>query len=293
MTQSLVTLAIDTGAAPPSSFRIFRRGSNSTRKGAVLFDDAAARAVMADYRTHGTDIAIDLEHLSLDPDARHHDPDARGWCRLEVRGGELWAVDVRWTADGAERLRARRQRYISPAFQRGSDGRPRSLHNIAITSTPATDEAPALVAASARAPVRRLSDTAVRAIAGLPTTAPRPAQKAPVMTRPIIALTATDRELCRLSGTDTGAFLAQKRKLAARDIALAGGEADAEAADDDAEPLTLTAETSAKIAAAASAAGQDPTEFLEALVMKALAAPPAPAGPAPKIKKVTQEYHPL
>lgn len=281
MTQSLVTLAIDTGASPPSSFRIFRRGSNSTRKGAVLFDDAAARAVMADYRAHGTDIAIDLEHLSLDPEARHHDPDARGWCRLEVRGGELWAVDVRWTADGAERLRARRQRYISPAFRRGADGRPRSLHNIAITSTPATDEAPALVAASARAPV-----------AGLPT-APRPAQKAPIMTRPIVTLTATDKELCRLSGTDTGAFLAQKRKLAARDIALAGGEADAEAADDDAEPLTLSAEASAKIAAAASAAGQDPTEFLEALVMKALAAPPAPAGPAPKIKKVTQEYHPL
>lgn len=279
---SFFTLSIDTDAEPaPRAFRIFRRGVNPSRKGPVLFDDQAARQVMADYEKHGTDLMIDLEHLSLDVDSPSHDPDARGWCKLELRNGELWACDVRWTPDGSTRLRARRQRYISPAFRRGADNRPLYLHNIAITSTPATDRAEALIAASSRAPVR-LSDAAVRAIAGL-STAPHPAQKAHTVNRSLVALTAADRELCRLNGTDPQKFLAQKQKLHAHDVTLAGGEPDA------VEALTLTAEASAKVNAAAEAAGQDPLDFLEALVAKALAATPSPA---PAVKKVTQEFHP-
>jgi phage I-like protein len=149
---ALLTLSVAAGESPPREFRIFAAGPNASRKGTVVFDDEAARAVMASYQQHGTDIMLDLEHLSLDDDNRNFDPDARGWCRLEVRGGELWAVDVRWTPDGETRLREKRQRYISPAFTVDpASKRVRELVNIAITAMPATDKLTPLVAARARA----------------------------------------------------------------------------------------------------------------------------------------------
>jgi phage I-like protein len=136
----------------PSEFRIFQRGINETSKGNFLFDDKAAKLVMTAYRKHGVDLMIDLEHLSLDEESRAFDPDARGWCQLEVRkDGSLWAVNVRWTPDGERRLRNRLQRYVSPTFLADEKSRRISaIFNIAICATPATHNTPALVAASKR-----------------------------------------------------------------------------------------------------------------------------------------------
>jgi hypothetical protein len=139
--------------APPIEFRIFSAGENTTTKGTFLFDAVAARDVMSAYEAHGTDLMIDLEHLSLEsPKASlGFDPDARGWCKLEVRNGELWAAQVSWTPDGAARLTEKRQRYTSPAFEFDSEThRITRLLNIAITALPATDNLQPLVAASRR-----------------------------------------------------------------------------------------------------------------------------------------------
>lgn len=139
------------GDAPPSEFRIFAAGENATTKGVFVFDQQAAADVMAAYQRHGNDVMIDLEHLSLEDtvQSRNFDPDARGWCRLELRGGELWATGVTWTPDGEARLRDKRQRYVSPAFDVDPDTRRITrILNIAITALPATDHTPALVAAS-------------------------------------------------------------------------------------------------------------------------------------------------
>lgn len=151
----MTTLAIDVGAdgALPSEFRLFVPGVNETMKGTFLFDSVAAESVMAAYRARANDLAIDLEHQMLDG-APSPDPtakDARGWCKLELRAdGSLWAVSVTWTADGAERLAGRRQRYVSPAFAVDEKtSRVTSILNIAITAIPATHGTPALVAASA------------------------------------------------------------------------------------------------------------------------------------------------
>ncbi len=145
-----VTLTID-ATDPPKEFRIFRKGMNKTSKGDFLFDDEAAKSVMAEYRQHGVDIMIDLEHLSLDSEGTNYDPSAYGWCKLELRGGELWAVNVSWTTAGAQRLRKKESRYISPAFHYLTDnGRITEIYNIAICAVPATYETPALVAASKR-----------------------------------------------------------------------------------------------------------------------------------------------
>lgn len=148
------TLAIGVGAdgALPTEFRLFTAGWNDTENGRFLFDADAAASVMAAHAKWGVDLMIDLEHQALNsgtpPEANARD--ARGWFRLELRqDGSLWAVGVTWTPDGEQRLRDKRQRYVSPAF--GVDpetSRVTSIINVALVAIPATHDTPALVAAS-------------------------------------------------------------------------------------------------------------------------------------------------
>jgi phage I-like protein len=139
---------VEAGDELPTEFRIFVAGWNDSENGRVLFDDAAAAATMAAWEKHGVDRMIDLEHLSLDQESASFDPDARGWTKLELRDGELWAVDVRWTEDGADRLRTKRQRFISPTFFFDDKSkRVTKILNIALTALPATHDIAPLVAA--------------------------------------------------------------------------------------------------------------------------------------------------
>jgi hypothetical protein len=148
-------------AEPPKEFRLFVSGVNETEKGPFLFDEEAATSVMDAYATWGVDLMIDLEHQALegdvppDPTAR----DARGWCNLELReDGSLWAVNVQWTEDGAERLKQKRQRYISPAFTFDvNTNRIMSLTNIALVAMPATRGTPALMSKRKPRDLRKLS----------------------------------------------------------------------------------------------------------------------------------------
>jgi hypothetical protein len=146
-------LSLDSAGKTPSEFLVWRAGRNPTRNGfVVLFDDVAAASVMAAYREHGVDVMLDLEHMSLDDRHPNWTPDAVGWAQLEMRGGDLWAVNVRWTPDGTRRLSEQTQRYTSPTFRcEAVDGdertqRPTALVNIALVAMPATDQLPALVA---------------------------------------------------------------------------------------------------------------------------------------------------
>lgn len=131
----------------PTEFRLFKAGWNETSKGRFLFDSEAAASVMARYRRGGVDLMIDLEHGSLDAPTRADSADARGWFKLALRNGELWAVSVTWTPDGARRLSERTQRYISPAFNVGLEtSRITEILNAAIVTMPATYGASAVAA---------------------------------------------------------------------------------------------------------------------------------------------------
>lgn len=147
-----MALSVELGAdgAPPTEFRIFTPGWNKSTKGDFLFDAQAAASVIKAYEAWGVDKMIDLEHQSLDEDTPVEPTarDARGWAKLELRDGELWAVGVTWTPDGAQRLSEKRQRYVSPAFAFDKKTkRIESVLNIAICAIPATHHTPALVAA--------------------------------------------------------------------------------------------------------------------------------------------------
>lgn len=139
------------GDEPPTEFRLFAAGEVETTKGTFTFDESSAASVMAEYAAHGIDLMIDYDHASLasvtlDPAQTGK---AAGWFNLEVRGGELWAVNVRWTEAAAEALRAKEWRFMSPAFST-EDGRITSVLNVAITNLPATRRLEPLMAASAK-----------------------------------------------------------------------------------------------------------------------------------------------
>lgn len=137
---------------PPTEFRIFTAGVVSTTKGVFLFDDKAAVAVMTAYQEHGADIPVDYDHMMLDPFAPMGGGKAAGWLKLEMRSGELWAADVRWTPAGADCLKNAEYRYISPAFYTDDEGRMSRLINVALTNLPATHGLDPLVAANQKTP---------------------------------------------------------------------------------------------------------------------------------------------
>lgn len=137
---------------PPTEFRIFRRGVNSSVKGDFLFDDQAAQLVMAAYREHGVDVSIDFDHHTLAA-ASGVKAVAAGWFSLDLRDGELWACNVRWTPNAAAHLQTGEYRYFSPLFDCDpKTGRVEKLVNAGLTNTPALHDLEALVAASANHP---------------------------------------------------------------------------------------------------------------------------------------------
>lgn len=163
MILTLSTALFVPGAPLPTEFRIFHYGINPTENGYdVLFDERAAKSIAARLAKWGADIMVDLEHKSLlDPASPGHDPDARGWLKLEVRKDEqgrpeLWATNVRWTSDGERRLTEGTQRYPSPAFRLDADKRVIEIFNVALVAMPGLDHCEPL-AASRTTPMKKLS----------------------------------------------------------------------------------------------------------------------------------------
>lgn len=141
------------GDEPPNEFRIFTAGTVETSKGTFTFDEAAASAVMADYAKQGNELMVDYDHaslagISLDP---AQSGKAAGWFNIELRSGELWATNVRWTQPAADALRRKEWRYMSPAFSTGEGGQILGLLNVALTNIPATRKLEPLMAASVTA----------------------------------------------------------------------------------------------------------------------------------------------
>jgi len=147
-----ISLPVEEGKPPPREFRIFAAGVNETDKGPIVFNDEAAAAVMAEYTRRGNRIVIDLEHDSINAAARvarNDAGDARARCDLAVRAGpELWAVNVDWTPDGADRVSVRRsQDSISPVVFFDSETRvAKEVFNLALVAQPAMHNAPSLAA---------------------------------------------------------------------------------------------------------------------------------------------------
>lgn len=126
---------------PPSEFRVFAAGLFDTTKGPFLFDLDASASVLRCAADYGNELNVDYNHGQAD--SWPVDPAlagrSAGWFKLELRNGELWAVDVRWTPAAHAAIANREWRFISPWFSYDGDTRRiAELHNVALTNTPAT-----------------------------------------------------------------------------------------------------------------------------------------------------------
>lgn len=128
---------------PPEAFRIFRAGVNESDYGPVTFDDIAAAMVMQNARDKGNPFYFDFNHGMTIEGATDEQAKAAGTFDLEVRDGELWASNCRYTENGSARLTAREYNLFSPYFRTLTDAdgtcRPYELLNVAFVNLAGLD----------------------------------------------------------------------------------------------------------------------------------------------------------
>lgn len=143
MSHERVTLVNKT-AVPveaPARVLVIPWGEVASKSRDMVVDEESARAVVEAFTAHGVDLPIDYEHQTLGGD--YASPDgtapAAAWIKsLQPEPGVgIWA-NVEWTQRGAELVRAKEYRYLSPvAIVRKRDGKVMALQSVALTNTPA------------------------------------------------------------------------------------------------------------------------------------------------------------
>ncbi len=125
---------------PPTAFRIWKAGANVTDHGPTLFTDRSAKMLLEEQARRGNRYSFDINHLALNKEAPLESQRSVGWFDIDVRNGELWAVNCEFAdfvRDGLTK-EPPAWKYHSPAYDVTEDGEVISLLNIAITNTPAT-----------------------------------------------------------------------------------------------------------------------------------------------------------
>lgn len=128
-------------AEPPSRLLLIPWGRVKATRGDFTLDDSAAAEIIARFTDQGVDLMIDLEHASvpdMNPKPEAGAP-AMGWVKslVAVPGEGLYCEGVEWTPRGAELVRNKEYRYLSPAlFQEKETLRPFRIHSIALVNRP-------------------------------------------------------------------------------------------------------------------------------------------------------------
>ncbi len=151
-------------SGPPTAFRVWKAGANTTDHGPTLFTERSAKLLLEDQARRGNRYSFDINHLALNKNAPLESQRAVGWFDIEVRGGELWAVNCEFAdfvRDGLTKDPPA-WRYHSPAYDVTDDGEVISLLNIAITNTPATWGVTALASREASAERKNRMATAMK-----------------------------------------------------------------------------------------------------------------------------------
>lgn len=167
---SAYCLASIDGVTPPTERLIFPRGDFKTTKGTFVFDDEAAKLVMADWLEWTGGLpdkgAADYEHDQSKDYIPGQDKLDSASFDLEVIQGALWATNIKWTARAAAMIANREKRFTSPwwLYERGSKRIIRFI-NFGLVSLPATLGQKELMAAS-KAPNSAMVQIPADAFAG-------------------------------------------------------------------------------------------------------------------------------
>lgn len=123
-----------TGA--PETIIVLPLGHVVSSKGEFDVDEDSFKAMKEQIAQRGVDMVVDYEHQTL----KGVEAPAAGWVKeLKLEGGNIVAA-VEWTPRGAEYLKNREYRYLSPVVNvRKSDRKAFGLHSLALTNTPAIE----------------------------------------------------------------------------------------------------------------------------------------------------------
>ena len=120
----------------PETITVLPLGHVVSSKGEFDVDEGSFQAMKAQIAQRGVDLVVDYEHQTL----KGVEAPAAGWVKeLKLEGGSIVAV-VEWTPRGAEYLKNKEYRYLSPVVNvRKTDGKAIGLHSLALTNTPAIE----------------------------------------------------------------------------------------------------------------------------------------------------------
>lgn len=120
----------------PDLIAVIPKGHVESRKGDFIVDDESFRMINKQFLGRRLDLVIDYEHQTL------HDVQApaAGWITELINGDDAIMAKVNWTPKGAEYLKNKEYRYLSPVIiTRKNDKKVVALHSAALTNTPAID----------------------------------------------------------------------------------------------------------------------------------------------------------
>ena len=154
---ALCQLSLD-GGAPPDWVQLVPRGEKVQALDGRSFKNTAPQAIVDTFNADPRDIPVDWEHASELKAPKGEPAPAAGWLKaLEVRNGtEIWG-QVEWTPRGAESLRTKEYRYLSPAFIHDKAKKIVELISAALTNRPALD-LPALAHSTPAEPAKLEED---------------------------------------------------------------------------------------------------------------------------------------
>lgn len=123
-------------AGVPETIAVLPLGHVVSSKGEFDVDEDSLREMKAQIARKGVDLVVDYEHQTL----KGVEAPAAGWVKeLKLEGGNIVAA-VEWTPRGAEYLKNKEYRYLSPVVSvRRSDNKATGLHSLALTNTPAIE----------------------------------------------------------------------------------------------------------------------------------------------------------
>jgi phage I-like protein len=134
----------------PTELCLFKAGLTDTTKGVYRVDEAACASVLRCHADYGNTLPFDYDHAMFAPGWMRADParsgEAAAWFHPSVKDGAIMASGIDWTADAAERLRSKKYRYLSPAFNHDEEGRVLEIVGAALTNIPATKHMDAIMA---------------------------------------------------------------------------------------------------------------------------------------------------
>lgn len=118
----------------PETIPVLPVGHVVSSKGEFDVDGESFLAMQEQIAERGVDLVVDYEHQTL----KGCEAPAAGWVKeLKLEDGQIRAR-VQWTTRGAQYLKNREYRYLSPVVNvRKTDSKAVGLHSLALTNTPA------------------------------------------------------------------------------------------------------------------------------------------------------------